>query len=307
MKKWFGILIIIVVILFAIDRRKSQVTHNEPITFSKYPSDMKRNLKIPKVATVTSAEKIQIQSKSLFSPNNPIVSPQGSPLEPEENHLLHYELVNGLAMVQNDIILGEISSAQPIQNLSGQISEPLLQIWPSNEIPYHIQPTLPHPERVLEALQFFSNTNVRFISFTDQVDAIVFEAATGPCKSYLGRVGGHQPLFLSDGCQPPEIAHEIMHALGFLHEQNRSDRDDFISMQWPNIDPKYKINFEKFSSQLMRLSGQSEFDFQSIMIYPTTMFSTNGGATMQSKFENQSIIPSRSLSQKDIERINKVY
>ena len=29
---------------------------------------------------------------------------------------------------------------------------------------------------------------------------------------------------------------------GFIHEQQRPDRDKFVDILWQNVDPKYKIN-----------------------------------------------------------------
>ena len=224
-----------------------------------------------------------------------------------EQGLLTYEIDDGLAVIHGDLILGEVSRDEVLKSLTGSTAEPGLRIWPTSEIPIFIQPNLQNPERVNEALAYFAGTNVQFIPHTNQDDVLVFEAGGGACKSYLGYIGGKQPIFLSEACSSQAIAHEIMHALGFLHEQNRTDRDNYIDIVWSNVDPRFNINFEKFSNSMMKVSGLTKFDFESIMLYPPTMFSSNGQVTLKSKVDGQVVAPRQGLSTKDIERINKIY
>ena len=63
----------------------------------------------------------------------------------------------------------------------------------------------------------------------------------------MGRQGRvNQSLFLHvDYCiQKGIILHELMHAIGFEHEQSRSDRDQYVRVIYENVD------FSKFFSQL---------------------------------------------------------
>lgn len=221
--------------------------------------------------------------------------------------LVTYTIDNGVAVIQGDMVLGEVSAFDSFDSATGQATEPQIRTWPTNEIPFFIQADLPNQDRVLEAIKMFSGTRVRFVPYTNQTDAIVFERKDGVCKSYVGYIGGLQKIFLSDKCGPTEVAHEIMHSLGFVHEQNRSDRDQFIRIFWDNIDTEEKINFEKFSDSAMSASGVASFDFESIMMYPDTMFSSNQNLTMKPIVEGQKIAPSDVLSAKDIERLNKIY
>lgn len=59
------------------------------------------------------------------------------------------------------------------------------------------------------------------------------------CWSNIGReynVPGAQELSIGEGCNTKGIiTHELMHALGFWHEQSRTDRDDYIAVLWENV------------------------------------------------------------------------
>lgn len=56
------------------------------------------------------------------------------------------------------------------------------------------------------------------------------------CNSNVGRTGGPQTVSLDTGCVHLAIViHELMHAAGFFHEQSRTDRDDYVIVNWDNI------------------------------------------------------------------------
>ena len=60
----------------------------------------------------------------------------------------------------------------------------------------------------------------------------------------IGQGKGEQWLSLGQGClKQSTIVHEVMHALGFWHEQSRPDRDEFIQIVWDNIEEGYSSFF----------------------------------------------------------------
>jgi len=97
----------------------------------------------------------------------------------------------------------------------------------------------------------------------------------GGCSSFIGRVG----RFFSGGSQsmnigwcvnaPASIQHEMMHAMGFYHEQSRIDRDEYVSIHSENIIEAALGNFDKSSSVN---SLESPYDFCSVMHYSPGAF-----------------------------------
>ncbi|KAJ0050124.1 hypothetical protein NL108_012201 [Boleophthalmus pectinirostris] len=186
-------------------------------------------------------------------------------------------------------------------------------LWPKGSdglvtIPYTINSEFSSYERNLmdQAMQAFHRyTCVRLVPRQSQSDYISIENQSG-CFSSMGRQGGRQVLSLNrQGCvHPGVIQHEINHALGFHHEQNRSDRDSYVTINWNNVDQKMAYNFHLESTNNLN----TPYDYSSIMHYGRTAFSINGQDTITPKRDpNISIGQRQGLSFWDVQRINMLY
>ena len=108
--------------------------------------------------------------------------------------------------------------------------------------------------------------------------------SSGMCASYVGMKNSAtssqgQPIYLDMNCLTKgTIQHETMHALGFWHEQSRSDRDEHVTINWGNISNGKEINFSKQSSAIDSLGAP--YDYDSVMHYHAHAFSSNGSKTI---------------------------
>ncbi|XP_069077874.1 embryonic protein UVS.2-like [Pleurodeles waltl] len=160
--------------------------------------------------------------------------------------------------------------------------------------------------KITEAMkEFTSMTCIRFVNRTAETDYVQISSGNG-CSSYVGRIGGPQGVQLSGNCMVKGIIqHELMHALGFLHEQNRSDRDDYVKIMFEYIEAGSLPNFIKQTTNNLGL----EYDYSSVMHYGSYAFSTIYG--------QKTIIPTKNptaeigqrigVSNLDIAKINQLY
>ncbi|KAG8301737.1 hypothetical protein J6590_046865 [Homalodisca vitripennis] len=98
----------------------------------------------------------------------------------------------------------------------------------------------------------------------------------------------------------------MMHALGFLHEQNRWERDKHVTVNYNNIQDGRQNNFEKAKKQETDAQGVS-YDYHSIMHYSENAFSRNGQPTIVPKSKGVKLGQRDKLSDKDVKKIRHMY
>nr|CAH0107692.1 unnamed protein product [Daphnia galeata] len=110
--------------------------------------------------------------------------------------------------------------------------------WPNAQVPYVISSNFNSTERSVIGYAmsvYHKNTCIRFIPRKLQANFISIRKFSTGCSSSVGMVGrGVQYVNLNESCisrsRPGTVMHELMHALGFGHEQARPDRDDYVTI-----------------------------------------------------------------------------
>lgn len=219
-----------------------------------------------------------------------------------------FTVVDGLVISFGDQLLGRPT----MENFppEGFIEAPKVNSWAGAEIAYSFDPRFTNPERVNRVIAYFNQyTPVRFVPFTNQKDSIVFTpGVTALCLSYVGKIGGHQPIYLDDRCFEKEITHELMHALGFIHEHSRPDRDQFVRVNWEKIEDDKQSQFEAVPLSMAAPQKGRPFDYQSVMIYNPTDFAKVRGDQSIESLTGAKIEPTPSgISAEDLARLVNMY
>lgn len=84
---------------------------------------------------------------------------------------------------------------------------------------------------------------------------------------------GKNIINLGIGCGFAVAVHEYGHILGAIHTQNRPDRDDYIDVNWGNIQKNRVRQFHKVEFPID--DDDVEYDYDSTMHYPSNAFSKN--------------------------------
>ncbi|XP_075965980.1 hatching enzyme 1.2-like [Anarhichas minor] len=160
---------------------------------------------------------------------------------------------------------------------------------------------------ITRGMQSFSSVScIRFRPYQNgDYEWLSIESRDG-CYSYVGRQGNAQTVSLArSGClYHGTVQHELLHALGFNHEQTRSDRDNHIRVEWANIIDGMDYNFDKIAT----LNQGTPYDYGSVMQYEKYAFSKNNRPTMVPiPNSNVAFGQATEMSRNDIDRLNRLY
>jgi hypothetical protein len=253
-----------------------------------------------------------------FNSNAPREVRQGPILFPGQIRPVNitYEVVDGLAIFEGDILLGSVNDffllppplpQSPSFDPQGIGLRPTAgSLWPNGVMPYVIDGSLSPQQQVIimQAMQHLSdNTSLSFTARSAETDYVEFQAAGG-CSSYVGRIGGKQEILLHPLCGFGSTVHEILHAAGVFHEQSRCDRDSFVTIAFANIEAGRENNFQNACTAG---SDIDSYDFGSLMHYPATAFSVNDQPTILTNPPNTPIGQRDGLSAGDINTVQTLY
>ncbi|XP_048504685.1 seminal metalloprotease 1 [Athalia rosae] len=186
--------------------------------------------------------------------------------------------------------------------------------WPRGIVPFYVQEE-EFDKEGLEVIkgalkEYHEKTCLRFRPYNESdKDYVAIKGSQSGCWSMVGRHGKGQVLNLNNPkcVRHGIVLHELMHAIGFYHQQSAADRDDWVAIHWDNIKEGREHNFKKYDNATVTDYG-IPYDYQSIMHYSSHAFSKNGEPTITSKREeSQELGQRKGFTDKDIAKINLMY
>jgi hypothetical protein len=187
--------------------------------------------------------------------------------------------------------------------------------WANKRVPYDLTYGSAAAQKAFlaAARDIESLTCVRFVPRTSSDKNYVQLVSKNGCYSYMGNINyGAQELSLGQGCEYSAVAaHELGHALGLIHEHQRADRDNYITVYIDNVPKDQQHNFLKSDGVKYEVGDVQggAYCYNSIMHYTGDSFAAQGKISMASKLAGVTLGQTRQqgLTDYDVEQIKKYY
>lgn len=280
--------------------------------------------------TVVSCKKgleLAKDKKAVIQDVNPPGNPKGTvhTLNFANHTTLHLvETKNGQYYMGGDMVLSNeqvamlmkdtINPRKPTKHVQSTFIMELNKRWP-NKIVYYTLNNPINQTTISNAIAHWeSKTDIRFVLRTTQQNYVTFSCcpdngASG--DSQVGMVGGQQLLRLIDNAPLQTVIHEIGHTVGLYHEQQRADRGLYVIINYGNITPGYKPNYDTYAEQGKLGSESGPYDFNSIMGYssyygPPASYAGNPALQIR-KLDGTGFSQGTVLSAGDIQGVKLLY
>lgn len=229
---------------------------------------------------------------------------------------LTVDVTDGWARIEGDIVLGRIEELQQKIQDRGIALDGNQFRWPGAVIPYTINNgfTPQYLNTLRQAIEYINGaTHLNIRPFLGGDTRWIVFNPSNVCESSVGMQNyGGQTISLMDpygtgnngtGCYFPQIIHEIAHAAGLWHEQSREDRNNWVTIQWGNIQSGKEHNFNQHISDGIDVGP---YDLASNMHYGPLAFSRNGQPTITAS-NGQAFGNTSEYSPGDVAAINWMY
>jgi hypothetical protein len=179
--------------------------------------------------------------------------------------------------------------------------------WPNNIVYYSFHDNFSFTTIAEAAMAHWEQyTPIIFVPRTTQSNFVEFKNGDG-CSSYVGMIGGQQSIIFSNGYTTGNMIHEIGHTIGFWHEHSRADRNNFVTVHSSNIQSGQAHNFKTYIESGFDGADLGSFDFNSVMLYGSYSFSSNGLPTLTKKNGTTFYGQRTGLSTTDIQGATSMY
>ncbi|OCA79984.1 hypothetical protein BBH99_04960 [Chryseobacterium contaminans] len=217
-----------------------------------------------------------------------------------------YERKNGMNFFQGDIVL---SDKQLTEGGVASKGGATFSRWPNRTIYYTIASNMGsiNVNKINTAVsEYNSKTNVRWVQRTNQSNYVefIFGSSNGSDGwAHIGYQGGKQTISLDQYISVGSVIHEMGHTVGLYHEHARKDRDQYVSIQWNNIQDGQAYNFNKYTSG----TDIGPFNINSVMMYWPNSYSKNGLPTIKRADGTNFTYNRTGFTTGDINTINAMY
>ncbi|MCA9658760.1 MAG: FG-GAP repeat protein, partial [Myxococcales bacterium] len=185
-----------------------------------------------------------------------------------------YTIVGDDVMIGDDVLLGTVEEVlgDDGELASRALGESTLSArWPDGIVYYDVdlEVGIPNASVIYDTLdRLEAALPLRFVLDQNATNKVYFELwdESYGLSTGIGMNGGVQKIKLPQSVNARTVAHEMLHALGLFHEQQRPDRDNYVDYHEECVREGGEGNFTKMYSE----NALGPYDLASLMHYRGT-------------------------------------
>jgi hypothetical protein len=188
-----------------------------------------------------------------------------------------YTLIDGDILMPTSFVNGLLQRKTQTPNVPTATYN--TNFWPNGIVPFEFDANVTAGNQAImvnamAVLENVANVDFQQCPANDCDDDYVHIQNSAANNSFVGKIGGQQIINIVSWNNQFRLVHELLHCLGFFHEQTRPGRNNYVQINCNNLQGGcnggiYMANFEIEDEA----SAYGYYDFDSVMHYGQCDFS----------------------------------